>query len=118
MKKEPDPSANVLQYAIETLDWDLEQRIPKRSREWYVYLKLCAVKSTDLLEKQKQKTYELQAELKDQKDFIEWMHLGQFFQLYRILRRQIPFFDPNAEMPEAISRIAEDWEREWAQKGS
>lgn len=33
MKKEPDPSANVLQYAIETLDWDLEQRIPKRSRE-------------------------------------------------------------------------------------
>lgn len=48
MKREPDP--NALQYAIETLDQDLEQRIPKRSREWYEYLKLCAVKSTELLE--------------------------------------------------------------------
>lgn len=113
-----DPAPNALQYAIETLDQDLEQRIPKRSREWYEYLKLCAVKSTELLEKQKQKTYELQAELRDQKDFIEWMHLGQFFHLYRILRSRIPFFDPNAEMPEAISRIAEDWERKWNQKES
>ena len=107
MKKEVQPDAETLQYAIETLERDVGQQIPKKSQEWYEYIRFCAVKSTALLDKQKQETCALRAALQEQKDFIEWMHPGQLYRLYHTLRRQIPFFDPNVEMPEAIGRIAD-----------
>lgn len=110
MSKDVRPDSEVLQYAIYVLDSELGQSIPEGCRQWYEYLKRCAVDTVDTVEEQRGLLGQLNAENKTRLEFIDWMHLKELYRLYRYLKNQAPFFDPDREIPDAMMRMTDDIE--------